>query len=270
MHAKFDSVENGKAILIDENGKKISIALDKLSKADQEYIAKQKDDSPFEKVEDSPSAPAEKEGKSSDKAPRTVTVDWSRSQEIALASPDAAWKITLPAEPAADFHPKSVPLSPRQDFWEGLNGMAVSFGGKAAVVGYGWKMPGDTVVTERLVLCDLQSGRVAATGAGKYGEMIPFALHDDGQQILMRRSDFGGGNADRLEIWSLKGKKAVQSLIWTPFSDDPGWGHDVNWAGFIDAKKLALCSGGGKLAIWDLAACQPICHTHVDGGERRD
>ena len=68
---------------------------------------------------------------------------------------------------------------------------------------------------------------------------------------------------ERLEIWSLNGRNVVRSLVWTPFSDDPGWGHDVNWAAFIDAKRLALCSGSGKLAIWNLATCQPICHTHV-------
>ena len=69
-----------------------------------------------------------------------------------------------------------------------------------------------------------------------------------------------------MEIWSLNGKNVVRSLVWTPFSDDPGWGHDVNWAAFIDAKRLALCSGSGKLAIWNLATCQPICHTHVTNG----
>ena len=126
-----------------------------------------------------------------------MTVDWSVSQEIPLPASDAAWKITVPDAPAADFRPRSVPLAPRQDFWEGLNGMAVNSSGKVGVVGYGWKMPGDKITTERLVLCDLQKGRVMGTGAGKYGEMIPFALHDDGRQILMRRNDFGGGNCER-------------------------------------------------------------------------
>jgi hypothetical protein len=268
IKAKLDAVEDGKAILIRENGQKTKIAVEKLSKADREFLEKQGADNPFQEVEKSPSGASDKETQPSTGELRNVTINWSVSKQIPLPSPDAAWKIAVPAVPAADFHPKSVPLPPRRDFWEGLNGMAVSLAGKVVVVGYGWKMPGDTVVTERLVLCDLQSGRVAASGTGKYGEMIPFALHDDGRQILMRRNDFGGGNAERLEIWSLKGKDVVRTLVWTPFSDDPGWGHDVNWAEFIDAKKLALCSGGGKLAIWNLAKCQPICHTHVSNGER--
>ena len=263
VKAKLDAVEDGKAILIRENGQKIRIAVEKLSKADQEFLEKQDADSPFQKTEDGNSDASDKESQPSTGELRNVTVDWSVSKEIPLPSSDTAWKITVPEAPAADFHPRSVPLAPRQDFWEGLNGMAVSYAGKVGVVGYGWKMPGDTVTTERLVLCDLQKGRVAATGAGKYGEMIPFALHDDGRQILMRRNDSGGGNAERLEIWSLKGKNVVRSLVWTPFSDDSGWGHDVTWAAFIDAKKLALCSGSGKLAIWNLATCQPICHTQV-------
>jgi hypothetical protein len=272
LKAKLDAVEDGKAILIRENGKKVRIAVEKLSKADQEFLEKQAADNPFQEGEKGDAAEkggseaSDKESQPATGEPRKVTVDWSASQEIPLPSPDTAWKITVPDVPTADFHPRSVALAPRQDFWEGLNGMAVSHAGKAGVVGYGWQMPGDTVVTERLVLCDLEKGRVAATGAGKYGAMIPFALHDDGRQILMRRSDFGGGNAERLEIWSLKGKNVVRTDVWTPFSDDPGWGHDVTWAAFIDAKKLALCSGSGKLAICNFATCQPICHTHVTGG----
>ena len=90
--------------------------------------------------------------------------------------------------------------------------------------------------------------------------MAPLALHDDGRKILMRSNEFGFGEQNRLEIWTIKGKNIARSLIWTPSRGRLGAVADVVWAEFIDAKRLATCSRGGKMAIWNLATGQPICH----------
>jgi WD40 repeat protein len=96
--------------------------------------------------------------------------------------------------------------------------------------------------------------------------MMPLALHDDGKHVLMRRNEFGFGNLDRLEIWSIQGKDVVRSLIWIPYEDVNGAPRDVMWAEFVDARTLATSSRGGKVALWDVASAQPICHFKlVDG-----
>jgi hypothetical protein len=134
--------------------------------------------------------------------------------------------------------------------------MAVNLKAKRGVIGYGWKKGGDSLATERLTLCDLQNGCMVRMVSGKFGELAPVALNDGGRHVLMRRNEHGGGNADRLEMWSIHKKKVVRTFVWTPFGDDPGWGHDVGWAEFINSQMLALSSTGGKLAIWDLKLCQ--------------
>ena len=261
LQAKFDSVKDGKVILIRENGSKVKIALEKLSKADQDYVAERTSDGPFEKADGDSKEPAENGSEGADNSPRTVKPDWSQSQAITLLPSGTEWKVTPPSSPASDYHPKSVPLPPKRDFFEGISGMAISRVAKAAVVGYTLKRPGvRTETSVRVVLCDLQRGRTSASAETSGDNMTPIALHDDGRHILMRRNDFGGGNLDRLETWTIRGKDIVRSLKWTPYEEIGGWGHDVLWAEFLDAKRLATSSRSGRIAIWNLATCQPICH----------
>ncbi|MGA2798912.1 MAG: SHD1 domain-containing protein [Thermoguttaceae bacterium] len=259
VRAKFDSLEGGNAKLIRENGDTFTIALEKLSKADQEYIAKQNSENPFQAIQANPFESAGPASETTSETPRVAVVDWSKALLIPLQTSDPQWQVTLPDVPAANYSPKSTPLPPVTDFFEKANGLAISQAAKAAVVGFGLKKPSDRDGTERIILCDLKSGRVTASGATQ-GEMAPLALHDDGRQILMRRNEFGFGNQDRLEIWSLKGKNVVRSLIWTPYEDDRDVDKDVIWAEFIDAKTLATTSSGGKATLWNYPAMQPICY----------
>ncbi len=260
VRAKFDSVEGGKATLIRENGEKFTIALEKLGKADQEYVAKQNSENPFQVIEGNPFESAGPEGESSSNVPRVVSVDWSQSRLIPLQASDSEWQIRPPDVSGSDYRPRSVPLPHKKDFFEKLSGVAVSRDAKAAVVGYVLDRRGNSNHGAiRLILCDLQGGRITASGS-EQGQMAPIALHDDGRQILMRRNDFGFGNQDRLEIWVLDGKKVVRSLIWTPYDEENDSEKDVTWAEFIDSKTLATCSCGGKVAIWNFPALQLICH----------
>ncbi len=265
VRAKFDSVEGDKVKLIRENGEKFTIALEKLSKADQEYVSNQNTENPFQAIEENPFESAGPASETTSEIPRMVDVDWSKAQLIPLQTSDPQWQVALPEIPAADYRPKSTPLPPPTDFFEKANGLAVSHSANAAVVGFELKKPSDRDGSVRVILCDLKSGRVTASAATQ-GEMMPLALHDDGRQILMRRNEFGFGNQDRLEIWSLKGKNVVRSLIWTPYEGGHGGENDVIWADFIDAKTLATTSGGGKTAIWSYPALQPICYFQLSDG----
>ena len=266
VRAKLESVEGGKATLVRDNGAKVKIALEKLSKADRDFIAKQDSDDPFEKADNQSGESADEAGEAPSGSPRTVKVDWSQSQAVLLSSPDEEWKCAVPAAPAPDYRPRSVSLPPKQDFFERFAGMAVSRVAPTAVVGYSLERPGQGEKSVRLVVCDLKAGRVTASATATGENMAPLALHDDGRQILMCRNEFGSGNMNRLEIWTIKGKNIVRSLIWTPY--EGGWGpsQDIVWADFIDAKRLATCSRGGKMAIWNLATGQPICHVEASDG----
>ncbi len=265
LRAKLESVEDGKAILIRENGKKQKIAIEKLSKADQDFIAKQTGDSPFEDADGESDESSGEADESASAGPRKVKkVNWSESNAVLPGSSDTEWKVSVPIVPAAAGRIKSVALPPKMDFFDGISGMAVNRVGKTAVIGYAFDRFDKKSL--RLVVCDLQSGRVAASVAVSGENMAPLALHDDGRQILMRSNEFGHGKHNRLEIWTIKGKGVARSLVWTPHDGDWGPRQDLSWAEFIDAKRLATCSSGGKMAIWNFATGQPICHIQVCDG----
>jgi hypothetical protein len=114
---------------------------------------------------------------------------------------------------------------------EKLSGMAVNAAAKKAVVGYSLAKHG-AEATSRIVFCDIERGRTLDFGTGP-GPMAALALHDDGEQVLMRRDEFGFGNLDRLEVWSLEGRVVVTSRVWTPYEDFRGGARDVMWAEFV-------------------------------------
>jgi hypothetical protein len=266
VSAKLESAEGGKVTLVRENGEKLTIALEKLSQADREYVAKLNAENPFKPADQGPGmpAPAGPGREPPETSPRTVDVDWTRSQMIALDAAASDWKIAPPDARPLGFRPRSAALPPKTDFFEKLSGMAINPAAKKAVVGYTLARHGSEATT-RILFCDIERGRTLSSGASS-GQMAPMALQDDGEHVLMRRNEFGFGNSDRLEIWSLRGKEVVRSLVWTPYGDAHGAARDVMWAEFVDASTLATSSRGGRVALWDLAAAQPICHFElVDG-----
>ncbi len=276
VQAKFVAVDGSQVTIARDNGARITLPLEKLSEADQEYIAKLKSENPFEAAADNrfkPAGPAAGRSFPRPRAPaargprprsRETTVDWSASQVVALDAAGAEWKVEPPEAAPLSFRPKTVALPSKTDFFEKLSGVAVNLAAKKAVVGYTLARHGSAAMT-RIVFCDLEQGRTLEFGSAE-GQMAPIALHDDGQHVLMRRNEFGFGNLDRLEVWSLEGKQAVPSLVWTPYEDTNGGARDVMWAEFVDARTLATCSRGGRVALWDVATAQPICHFQLVSG----
>lgn len=270
LRAKLVSVEGGNAILLREDGQKMTIAVDKLSKADQEYLANRSAESPFQPVEASPFTPmpanpapvtAAPARPAMGGEPRIIAVNWAASETVALAPVDTEWKITPPVTPSFDFRPKSVALPKKIDFFEKMSGMAVNMVAKKAVVGYSLAKHGSSA-TSRILMCDIERGRVVEIGTGA-GQMAPIALHDNGKHVVMRRDEFGMGNLDRLEVWAVSGTEIARSMVWTPYDDAKGADRDVMWAEFVDSATLATCSRGGILALWNISTMQPLCHLQL-------
>jgi hypothetical protein len=296
LSAKFVALQDGQVTLAREDGSKMTIALEKLSKADQEYVEKTQSENPFQPAEDSPFRPADDSpftrvepgsGTSVGRAhealqermerfragatrgasrarPNESTVDWSRSSPVALDAAGAEWKLAPPAPSSLGFRPRTTALPAKTDFFEKLTGVAVNPVAKKAVVGFTLARH-RSEGTSRIVFCDIERGRTLRSGESP-GQMMPLALHDDGEHVLMRRNEFGFGNLDRLEIWSLEGKEVVRSRVWTPYETGTGGPEDVLWAEFVDRSTLATGSRGGRVALWDIASMEPSCHLQLVNG----
>lgn len=266
IEATLLGVSGTKVKLKQKTGKTIEIELTKLCKEDQEYVAAldanpfKDSDNPFEAGGDDPGMKKDATGSNEE---RTVTVNWDEVDVIPLES-EGAWKAEVGPHPGMDIKPKPVALPQKLDFFEGMKSIAVNPIAKKAVVGYVMGGPSrDGGV--RLVMCDLATGKTIGTATAP-GKFAPIALHDDGQRVLMRRDEFGFGNLDRLEVWTMQGKTVRKSLTWTPYDNAKNGDRDVTWAEFLDADHLATASRGGRVAIWEFATGKPICTFLTTGG----
>lgn len=274
IKAKMVSLEDGVVTLEKEDGTQIEIELEKLSPADRKIAteaAHDDADNPFKKKGDDPFKPKAKakndaKGKAGGKkanasdrgaAPRQVKVDWSRAKKISLDTP-SAWQVEIGGETErAGFKPQSAPLPNKSGFFEKIHGIAVNVNAKKAAVGFVLGEPKPTG-TSRVVICDLTTGKTTPPAVDA-SQMSPLALHDDGIQIVMRREEFGFGNLDRLEVWTVDGTEVSKSAIWTPYGDDQGAARDVLWAEFVDDATLATSSREGKVVLWKFPEIEPLC-----------
>jgi hypothetical protein len=284
IKASFVSLEEGKVTLEKADGSRLEIELAKLSKADQNYVAeamKSSDHNPFEAKEKSPfeTKPSVKKSSRNKKGSagkpsaaevspgeaRQIQVDYSGAETISLATTDQ-WEVDVPSadEAFGGNKPKTAPLPKKTNFFEGIKGAAVNpVAGKAAV-SFALDEPKPTGTT-RVVICDLATGKTSGA-ASTAAKMAPLALHDDGKQIVMRRDEFGFGNQDRLEMWTLSGPRVERAAVWTPYDDVQGAGRDVLWGEFLDSTHLATSSRQGKVVIWSFPELEPLTtFTLTDG-----
>jgi len=282
LQARFVGEEAGKVTLEKEDGSQVEIEMSKLSPTDQAVVAERKKavaESPFKTKEASPfktvspakaltpaASKAGAPGSGESGAARRVSVNWAGAEKISLAATNAEWKVIppAPAMPLFAKNPKAVSLPPKSNFFEGLTGLAVNPVSGKAVVGYTFGEPKPLGQT-RIVMCDLVSGK-AGQPATASGQMVPIAVHDNGRHIVMRRNEFGFGNQDRLEIWTVNGTTVNRQLEWIPYEDTKGGQRDVMWAEFIDDSTLATSSRNGRVALWNITDMQPVCRLDLCDG----
>lgn len=266
IEAKLVSQKDGKVKLERTDGKTIEIELAKLSEADQKYIKELKNN-PFKAAtSDNPFMPAKdgKQGASASGASpsrASAAIDWSQSKLVDISTYGDGWDFEVPGGGELDFVPKAVQLPKRVDFFEGMKQLAINPHSRKAVAGYLWtfglKNKGPQT---RLVMCDLEKGRVmgeATVGA----EMVPLALHPDGQHILMKSA---ARNQHGLEIWSMQGNKIVRERTLEPYQEEWKVSKDVQWAQFASEDRLVLKHGNGWVTIWDFRTLQPVCHFEIE------
>lgn len=254
VKARFIREQNGLVTLKKETGQQFEIELNKLSAVDQKIVSDLKvaDSGVPLKADDAKSAPAGK-------------IDWSKVPAISLTAAASEWKVAPPAPAAPLFAspPKGVKSVARSHFFEQWTALIVSPTANKAAAGRMQQEPGSDKAISRVVIWDLATGKASAP-AGLAGAMIPMALADDGQHIVMRRNEFFF--KDRLEIWMPRGGSFAKTFEWIPYDDAEGEARDVRWAEFIDANTLTTVSGGGRVVLWSFPGANPVCTFQLGGG----
>ncbi len=251
VKAKYVSSAGGKVTLEQEDGTHLEIELAKLSDADKKYVAEEerKATNPFKKRADNPfqrkgMAPAPRPADVND--PPLATANASAARLVDLGSD--GWKVPAASAATANLTARVIRLPAKASFFEKTSGLVVNEAAKKAVVGYALDQPKPQGTT-RLVPVDLATGQ-AQPAVTVPGQFTPVALAADGERVLMRRSEWGHGNSDRLELWSLAGGGVTKVLRFAPY-DAKGRERDVTWAAFA-GDKLATVNAGGSLVVWSL------------------
>lgn len=280
IQAKFVKEAAGSVTLLQADDEELEIELKNLSTADQKVVAdlkkaaannpfKTKGTDPFKPkgkgTSTTPSTPADTPVGTDPTEPLKVEVDWKSVTPTILTPESDEWKAEItPVEPVFKGRVKPIALPPKSNFFEGLKGMAVNPVAKKAVVTFNIDQPKPTGTT-RIVMCDLETGK-AGTVAAHPSQMVPLSLHDDGKRILMRRADWGFGNSNRVEIWTLKGSKVVRHLEFEPYAVLKGWDTDVAWGSFLDDERFITCGSKGRVAIWKIENAELLGYFQTSGG----
>ncbi len=248
LEAKFVAQDRGKVTLEDKNGKRFQIEINKLSTADQKYLAevakKAEPDDPFKQVSGG----------------KPVRPDWSNCRLVDIVAASRDWKVTAKSAPNLGFKSAPVALPARQNFFEGCNALVVNPLSGRALVGYHWNFS-TPKINSRMLLCDLVNGKVLSQ-VTMDGLVTPLAIDDDGSQGLFKRTE---ANKDQLEIWSLAAKGNEKVVEFSP-ADAKGRGQDVRWGVFLDKKRLLTASyGSGLVVLWELPSLKPIYQVLVQG-----
>src|SRR5262245_31891732 len=261
IKAKFVALKDGKVTLEKDDGKVVEIDISKLSEADRKAAtdaAATKEDDPFKPKDDPKTA-------SPATMAKTIAPDWGEAKGIELAATQSEWKFTIPTVETPKLRSSPISMPAKADFFDKLKTIVINPACKRAVAGYGQNFPKEKTQT-RLVLCDLEKGSIVTSVMVPGVEMIPLALHDDGTQVVMRRDGFGHGEKDRLEVWTFASGSIRKGMAWSPYGGADHQNKDVNWATFVDSKRLVTVSGSGKLAIWDLASGKPLYYMQIKDG----
>jgi WD40 repeat protein len=270
IKAKFVSIDNGKLTLAREDGEEIEIELKKLSEADQKYVADLEKDknNPFKSAKSDPFK-AKKPGmaRAASTEARPVNANWTEARVLALAQEKGDWEVAVATPPASlALKARAIGIPPKSGFFENLKGMVVSADGKHAALGYGTDEPRPAGVT-RLVLVDLEKGKSLGSATSP-GLMTPLAVSDDGTQVLMKRDEFGFGNSDRLELWTMNGTSISKGISFFPYGDDKGGDRDVKWAAYLSGDRAITVSNKGKLALWDLGSAKALYTLGIQDGSK--
>jgi hypothetical protein len=277
IKAKFVSESGGKVTLEKDDGTEMEIDLKKLSTADQKYVKdlgdsdnpfkpSAKDNDPFRKKSaGSPSKGSKSEAPAGGSEPDVLQAAWGAARQIEVTPKSSDWNVGLPQVPETPkLASKAIMLPPKASFFEKLSDVVTNPEGTKAILTYVQGDPKPEGQT-RLVLCDLEKGRVIGNGATT-GQWSVLDVNSDGTKVFVRKEAFGWGNQDAVEVWELTSSGIERAVRWLPYDDAKGGDRDIKWGAFLDDERVITSSGKGKVAVWTYADATPQYWLQIHGG----
>lgn len=242
IQAEFISLKDDTVVFELSGGQRRSIAISKLAADDQKLIRELADaNNPFKAIDNSTAAPA---------AARTIEVDRLKAEEIAIAGD--LWEIELARPAKLDFEPKVIPLPKKIDFFEKISKVVFNTHAKTAAVFY--SLGHRENVSTRIVLVDIESGKLLCNEK-KAGEFTVFALHNDGQRMVVQDLT-KGKDSGVLNTLRFDGKGLQTIDIWSPYGEKEN--RKIVRVELIGEDKLMTCNDSGNVVVWDFDTREPL------------
>jgi len=276
--ARFVALDGDKLTLETEDGKKLTMNLEKLSEADQAMARKiaakagpkaggDGDENPFAAPPGADASP----GSTADMGPagsggdagHAPQGDWSQCRMVTPGNP-GGWSVPIDAgEAPAKLVSKPIALPATADgqlggFFAVADGLLMARAAGRACVVIRDAPPGKPSQS-RLEVLDLARGKVV--------ESVPWSSPhkpvdiDRTGKFILARTDFQftpGQSAPELGVWK-SGDGALEPVrVWN--AQDPGNSHTVapTWAAFVDADHVACVTFPGKLTVWKVSEGRAI------------
>lgn len=262
MQGKFVALVDGKVTLTKPDGKKLEIALDKLSDNDRKYVEGM-NDNPFEAGAASPSdnpfeSGAQLPPRGKKKGDAWMAPDFAKLRKVAgLTKKDKnVWQME-PVPREADLA-ASVDI-PKFSFHERVSGSAMSPNGHWMALSVN-----DPFAGSRIHLMSLKDGQLVASveipKPEDHKAIRPqlLAVSPDGKYIVTGsdHNAWDRAGAMRTKLWTVVGAELKPSLEWAPFDTGSTEWHQqdksrVTWGAFTDPKRLLL-QADGYVVSWDI------------------
>ncbi len=270
VKAKFVELKDDKVTLETEEGKTIAMALDKLSKDDQEaakQAAREADENPFKEKGDDEN-PFESGTAKSDTADEDDVSegDWSHVETISVGEP-GKWSLSPDAAPKLDnLASKPIVLSSTSKSksggelgaFESVDNLLFDrTRGQACVVirdGTPGKDP-----EAKLQRVDLVQGK-AQEPVPYTSAMKPVDIDPAGEQIVARSDQLFSHrqSAPAVSVWKMGEKDLKLVRSWSPQDPDNIHKAAPTFARFVDADHVITVSFPGKLVLWKISKAKAV------------
>ncbi|HUY31471.1 MAG TPA: SHD1 domain-containing protein [Pirellulales bacterium] len=277
IKAKFVKLDDDQLTLEKEDGDTVTVALGKLSEADQKTatrLAENAEENPFESEGENPFKSDAKEASDADDD-EPPEGDWSEVEQVVIEDP-GQWSLAPDAAPAPSRPLASKPV---------VLMSAAKKKGKAEAFGFFEKIEGllfNRSMAEGFVVSfDNASGgsplaRVQHVDLAQGKADAPIEVPDkvkavdidpSGKRLLARSDFFVSGNAPaEVSVWDLGATNAKRVQRWSPH--DPGNAHKTapNFAQFLDSDHILTSEFPGRLALWQVSGAKAVYRLELANG----
>ncbi|MFN8856101.1 MAG: SHD1 domain-containing protein [Planctomycetaceae bacterium] len=277
IKARFGGLADDKVTLVKDDGKTVTLALEKLDAEGQERarkLAAGGDENPFETGDENPFAGDEPEGDKSNADPADlglVEANWKGVQTL-RTDIEGDWKYSADPLPSSGTPvKKSIPLhaNKNQDaFFEKPVGVALH----ADTLKGAMFMQDDNPRREKvagLQMFDLAEGKAGPLTTLKMPH-LPMDISPSGKRVVATANFFiragrQGVREDLISVHQWEGKELKPEKVWSYVPPGDNFKNDPKVAFFIDEDHLITVSPFSKMAVWNIPQAKALYTADLSG-----